>query len=66
MSACDGTGRAIGCPGCAACEQEMATLDAAKADALDALAHLAFRSPRIRTIDADPWGDPREQERPAS
>ena len=66
MSACDGTGRAIGCPGCAACEEEMATLDAAKADALAALADLAFRSPRTRTTDPDPWGDPREQERPAS
>ena len=66
MSGCDGTGRAIGCPGCSVCEEEMVTLDAAKADALDALADLAFRIPRIRTIDADPWGDPREQERPAS
>lgn len=28
MSACDGSGRAIGCPGCQECRAEMAEIDA--------------------------------------
>ena len=66
MSGCDGSGRLIGCPGCGVCGEEMEDMRDAMRAASDALADLAFRSPRIRTIDADPWGDPREQERPAS
>ena len=64
MSTCDGTGRYIGCPGCSVCEEEMATIDAAKADALDALHALAFAT-RTRpgshprpAPGVDPWATP--------
>ena len=67
MSACDGTGRYIGCPGCAACEDEMAALDAAKADALDALHTLAFNTRTRPTTHwtpapaGDPWATPEKE-----
>ena len=68
MSTCDGTGRYIGCPGCSVCEEEMAMIDAAKADALDALHALAFAT-RTRpesharpVLDADPWATPERTE----
>ena len=66
MSGCDGSGRLIGCPGCGVCEEEMAMIDAAKADALDALHALAFATrnrPESHTHtapDADPWATPEE------
>ena len=61
MSGCDGSGRLIGCPGCSVCEEEMAMLDAAKADALHALAFNTRTRPNAYWTPApagDPWVTP--------
>ena len=49
MSACDGSGRAIGCPGCSECRAEMAEIDR----------NIRELTGAIRTLShlytADPW-----------
>ena len=66
MSCCDGTGRAIGCPGCGVCDEEQALIDAAQAEARDVIAALQARYPRPGPNDVDPWADPIDRQEPTT
>ena len=46
MSACDGSGRAIGCPGCPECHAEMAEIDATIAELTGLMRGLGARPAR--------------------
>ena len=48
MSACDGSGRAIGCPGCSECWAEMAEIDATIAELTGRMQQLRHRRPSSR------------------
>lgn len=61
MSACDGSGRMIGCPGCSVCEQEMESIHDTKRDIAGLLASLTARNPSP-AVYADPWATPNLEE----
>ena len=56
MSACDGSGRAIGCPGCQECRAEMAEIEA-NISRLLGLTRALGQEPRHAPpgIVGDPW-----------
>ena len=56
MSACDGSGRAIGCPGCQECRAEMAEIESNISRLLGLTSALGQEARRVPPgIVGDPW-----------
>ena len=64
VSACDGSGRAIGCPGCQECRREMAEIDAVTAELFGLVRQLSSSPRRGRTATPAPAPDPARARKP--